>query len=184
MTNFIFIIAISIALLLVLWLAARRGASPVMDRGDLAGPAECLVQLPARALLDRFLSAEDLEYAATLNSPTLLRMVVRERRRLTAAWLRQTCREAGRLFRVHVRMARQAEGLRPLAELKLVLAVGTFFFVYAVMMCAVAFYGPLQTRSFLASLQRLANVLSRLGGRIADSVSPGLVPQLEGRGAR
>lgn len=185
MMNFAFLIAISIALLFFLWLVARRSASDSAAQHDHpAGLSEYLVRLPPRALLDRFLSAEDVEYAATLNSPAVLRLVVRDRQRLAVAWLRQTRREAGRLFRLHIRTVRQAEGLRPAAELRLVFAAGSFFAVYAVMRAAVGLYGPLHTRRFLESLQTLANVLSDLGGRIAESMGPGMAPQLDSRGGR
>ena len=185
MMNFVFIITIGIALLFFLWLVARRNASdtsaPAAGSGD---SSEYRVRLPPRALLDRFLSAEDLEYAASLNSPAVLRLVVRERRRLAMAWLRQTRREAGRLFRLHIRTVRQAEDLRPVAEVKLVFAAGAFLVVCAVMMAAVELYGPLQTRRFLESVQKLAEILSSLGGRIAASIGAGMVPQLDARGGR
>ncbi|HUI80713.1 MAG TPA: hypothetical protein VLY24_22465 [Bryobacteraceae bacterium] len=178
MMNFAFVIAISVALLLLLWKAARRGPAETADAHEkFLEPSQCLVRLPPRALLDRFLSLDDVEYVAKVKSPVVLRLVLRERRRLAARWLRQTRHEAGRLLRLHVRMVRQAEGLRPLAEVKLIFAAGSFLIVYAVMMAAVGLYGPLRTRSFLQSLQTLANVLSNLGGRIAESTGPGLVPQ-------
>ncbi|HEV3329784.1 MAG TPA: hypothetical protein VG096_02310 [Bryobacteraceae bacterium] len=185
MMNFAFVIAGGVALLFFLWLVLRRNASDTAAHHDyVANPSAYWVRLPPRALLDRFLSPEDVEYAAELNSPALLRRVVRERRRLAAAWLRQTRREAGRLFLLHVRTVRQAEGLRPAAEVNLVFAAASFLVVYAVMMTAVGLYGPLHTRRFLESLQSLANILSNLGGRIAESIGPALVPQLDGRGGR
>jgi hypothetical protein len=186
MMNFALIIAVSLlALVFFLWLALRRSASEsALHHDHPVNSSDHLVRLPPRALLDRFLSPEDVEYAATLNSPAVLRLVVGERRRLAAAWLRQTRREAGRLFRLHIRMVRQAEGLRPAAEVKLVFAAGSFLVVYAVMMTAVGLYGPFQTRRGLESLQSLANVLSNLGGRIADSISPALVQQMDAQGGR
>ena len=185
MMNFALVIAISCALLLLLWLAARRSSTEIVPPQEKQIDAsEYLVRLPTRALLDRFLSADDVEYAARLGSADLFRRVVRERRRLAAAWLRQTRLEAGRLFRLHVRTVRQAEGLRPAAEMKLIFASGLFLAVYAVMMAAVGMYGPLRTRSFLESLQSLADVLSRLGGRIAESIGAATVPQLDAAGGR
>lgn len=183
--NFIFVIAIGLALLFFFWVASRRNTSDIAaPYGGSPDASEYMVHLPSRALLDRFLSAEDVEYAATLNSSALVRLVVRERRRLATVWLRQNGREAGRLFRLHLRMVRQAEGLRPTAEVKLVFAVGSFFFVYAVMMAAVGLYGTLRTRRFLESLQTLANVLSNLGGRIAEGIGSSMVPQLDAGGGR
>jgi hypothetical protein len=182
--NFILIISISLALLFFLWLVARRSASDSAAQLDHPSDSEYLVRLPPRALLDRFLSADDVEYAATLNSPALLRLVVRERRRLAMAWLRQTRREAGRLFRLHHRMVRQAEGLRPAAEMKLVLVAGSFLVVSAVMMAAVELYGPLRTRRFLESVRKLAEILSKLGDRIAEGIGAGMVPQLHAKGGR
>jgi hypothetical protein len=179
MIDFSFIIAIALTLLFLLWVVWRRET----NNGSAAGggfpdPSEYLVRLPKRALLDRCLSPEDVEFAAMLRSPALLRLLVYERRRLALAWLRQTRREAVRLFRLHVRTVRHASGLRPLAEAKLFSAVGLFLIVHGVMVGSVCLYGPFRTRRFLESLRLLADLLSRLGGRIAESIGPGLVPQM------
>jgi hypothetical protein len=184
MMNYFLIVAISFALLLLLWIAMRRNPAEPALHDHSGEAADYSTRLPPRALLDHLLSSEDVEYASRVNSPLVLRLVVRERRRLAAAWLRQTRREAARLFRLHVRTARQAEGLRPVAELKLIFAAGSFLAVYSIMMAAVSLYGPLRTRSFLQALQSLATVLSNLGGRIAASISPGAVPQLDARVGR
>jgi hypothetical protein len=47
------------------------------------------------------------------------------------------------------------------------------------MVGSVCLYGPLRTRRFLESLRVLADILSRLGGRIADSIGPDLVPHMD-----
>src|SRR5579864_3725677 len=128
MIDFSSIIAIALALLYFLWVVWRRETRNVT--GDLTDPSEYLVRLPKRALLDRCLSPEDVEFAAMLRSPALLRLLVHERRRLALAWLRQMRREAVRLFRLHVRTVRHASGLRPEAEAKLFAAVGLFLLVH------------------------------------------------------
>ena len=182
--NLFFIVAISFALLFLLWIALRRSPAEISTNERSASSSDYAVRLPARALLDSMLSPEDVEYASRIHSPAILRLVLRERRRLATAWLRQARHEAGRLFRLHVRTVRQAEGLRPAAEVKLVLVAGSFLVVCAVMMAAISLYGPLRTRGFLQSLHTLANVLSGLSGRIADSISPALVPQFNVSGGR
>jgi hypothetical protein len=180
MINLSFIIAIALALLFFLWIVWRRETEN--GRGSsrsLPDPSEYLVRLPKRALLDRCLSPEDVEFAAMLRSPALLHLLVYERRRLALAWLRQTRHEAVRLFRLHVRTVRHASGLRPGAEVKLFSAVGLFLIFYTVMVGSVYLYGPFRTRRFLESLRLLADILSGLGGRIAESIGPGLVPQMD-----
>ena len=180
MINFSFIIAITLALLfflLVVWRRETKNGSGT--GGSLPDPSEYLVRLPKRALLDRCLSPEDMEFVAMLRSPALLHLLVYERRRLALAWLRQTRREAVRLFRLHVRTVRHASGLRPAAEAQLFSAVGLFLIVHGVMVGSVCLYGPLRTRRFLESLRMLADILSRLGGRIAGSIGPDLVPHMD-----
>jgi len=49
-----------------------------------------------------------------------------------------------------------------------------------VMVGSVCLYGPLRTRRFLESLRLLADILSRLGERIAESTGPVLLPQMNG----
>jgi hypothetical protein len=151
---------------------------------ELLNRPESLVRLPDRALLDRCLSAEDLAFISSLESPRLLRLFLRERRRLAIVWLRQTRREAQRLLELHVRSVRYAADLRPGAEAKLFLAAGLFLVVYTMMSGIVLWYGPLRTRRFLQSLQSLAGLLSILGQRIAGGIAPGPLPAIGWNGTR
>jgi len=178
MIDLSYIIVIAITLLIFLWVAWRRGTPESAAPGKLPEPSEYLVRLPERALLDGCFSPEDVEFAARLKSPVLLRLLVRERRRLALAWLRETRRESVRLFRLHVRMVRHATGLRPAAEARLLSAMGLFLIFHGVMVGSVYLYGPIRTRSFLEALRLLADILSRQGGRIAESIGPGLTPQM------
>src|SRR5690348_3771595 len=108
MTNVVFILAIPVALLLLLWIAGRRSAAEGSMLPASIDSFPGAVRLPSRQLLDQCLSAEDVEFAARFRSPALLRLLLHERRRLALAWLRQTRREAARLFGFHVRAVRQA----------------------------------------------------------------------------
>ncbi|PWU04419.1 MAG: hypothetical protein C5B51_16885 [Terriglobia bacterium] len=125
-----------------------------------------------------------MDFAVMLRSRMLLRLLLQERRRLALAWLRETRREAARLYRLHVRLVRHAAELRPLDETKLIAAVGLFLMLHALMMGTVSLYGPFRTRRFLTSLRLLAGVLSRLGGRIADSIGPAMIPSVGASGVR
>jgi len=171
------VVVIAFALLLLLITLWRRGISEVPRSNSLPEPSEYWVRLPRRALLDRCLSGDDLEFVLGLNSPRVLRLLLTERRRLAHEWLRQTRREALRLFRLHVRSARHAAGLEPMAELKLLSSMGVFLVAYSAMFGAVSLYGPFQTRRFLDSLSLLANVLSRCGSRIAASIPAPAISQ-------
>ena len=164
------IVGFGAALLLLLWLAGRRSYAASTAPDDLY--SEYLVRLPPRGLLGRCLALEDVEYAVALGSPEVLRLLLRERRRLALGWLRQTRREASRLFRLHIRMARHASVLRPGAELRLFLQFGVFFLLYQVLAGTVRLYGPFRARTFVNSVQSLADLLGRLGARIAENIVP------------
>jgi len=175
--NPVFLAVLSIALVWMLLLMLRRGSEEDLLRDvEIGEGSEYMVRLPRRALLDQCLSAEDLDYVQLRNSPVLLRLFLHERRRLAIAWLRQTRREAHRLFRLHVRSVRFAHDLRPAAELKLLCAMGLFALVYAAMLAAVWWYGPLRTRRSLQSIQTLAGILARLVDRIVAAIVPGALP--------
>lgn len=179
--NLLLILGIGIALLFLLWAAGRNRSAAGADRASRpADPGEYIVRLPPRALLARCLAVEDLEFAVQTASIAVVRLLLRERRRLALAWLRQTRQEAGRLFRLHVRMARHAPDLRPAAEGKLLLQFGLFLVVYQILVGFVALYGPLRTRRFVESVHALADLLSRLGSRIAESASARSVSPADG----
>jgi len=147
---------------------------------DSPNRRDTLVRLPDRTLLDRCLSVEDLAFISSFASRHLLRLFVRERRRLAIAWLRQTRREAQRLLQLHVRSVRYAADLLPGAEVTLFLAAALFLVVYGIMLGIVFWYGPLRTRRFVQSLQGLAGVLSGLGERIAAGIPSGSMPAAMG----
>lgn len=171
------IVGLSATLAALLVLVMRRNRhQEAGGHSDFPIHLEPTVRLPDRTLLDRCLSAEDLTFICSFESRYLLRLFVRERRRLAIAWLRQTRREAQRLLQLHVRSVRYAADLRPGEEVKLFLAAGLFLVVYGMMLGIVFWYGPLRTRRFLQSLQRLAGVLSQLGERLAAGHASGVLP--------
>jgi len=181
MTDYIIIIGIGVALLVMILAAGhRRSAEGFGPGGDAPNESEYLVRLPPCALLARCLSVEDVEFAATLRSPAVMRLLLDERRHLALEWLRQTRREAGRLFRLHVRSVRYAADLRPGAEFALLFQAGVFLLLYQVLVAAVKLYGPVRARGFVRSVHGLAELLSNLGGRIAESIAPGRVSELAG----
>jgi hypothetical protein len=171
MTDLTIIVVIAMVLLAVLAIAGRRSG----ESGELTD-SDYDVRLPSRAVLDRCLSLHDIEFASTIQSPAVLRLLLSERRRLTLCWLRQTRVEAGRLFRLHGRAARHARNLRPAAEFKLLLSFAALVLVYRLLAVAVLFYGPLHTGGFLRSVRSLSNVLANLGGLVAASAAPAQLP--------
>lgn len=178
MIDLVLVFAIVAALLFLLLLASRRDSVEGGAGAGLSDDLEYAARLPERALLERCLSADDVEFAAVLRNSPVLRLLLRERRRLALAWLRETRREATRVYGLHVGTVRNAADLRPAAEAKLFFAVGLFFLTYALTVATVWLYGPFRTRRFLHSVQIQAQVLSHLGSRIADSITPKAVPPL------
>ncbi len=175
--NPVFIVLLCAAMAWLLVLLLRRGAGEEFGRGAGIPPgSEMVVRLPQRSLLHQCLSAQDLELVRMRQSPALLRLFLRERRRLAITWLRQTRREAHRLIRLHVHSVRYAADLRPVAEVKLFLAVSLFLLVYAVTVSVVWGYGPLRTRRSLQSIQALAGILGGLADRIVTAIVPGALP--------
>ena len=183
MTNLMLIVGVCAVLVYVLLRLLRRGKEADGTMDNVAESGAPVARLPRRSLLDRCLSAEDLEFIESKKSSGLLRLFLRERRRLALAWLRETRREAKRLYGLHVTAVRHATDLRPAAEIKLLFAVGLFTLVYGAMIASVEFYGPFRTRRFLSSLHIMADVLTNLGGRIADSISSAPLALDEARGA-
>lgn len=174
--NPIFLASISVALLWLLFLMLRRSTAEVGRVGLYPAGSEYEVRLPPRHLLDQCLSMEDLEFVRRRKSRVLLGFFLEERRRLADLWLRETRREAHRLFRLHLNSVRFATDLRPAAETRLLFAVAVFFLVYGALITAVWFYGALQTRQFLHSTHALARILARSTDRIARAIAPGAVP--------
>ncbi len=170
MTSVLLLIA-GILLLLFFWAGRQWLELP----GDLESPLDIssyAVRLPPRTLFSRCLSTEDVAFVNSLASPPVLRLLLHERRRLALHWLRLTRREAARLFSLHLRAVRHAIDLRPITEVRLLLQVSLFFILYETMVGMLRLYGPFRTRAFVRTVQRLADLLSALGGRIAETVAP------------
>jgi hypothetical protein len=134
--------------------------------------SESAVRLPPLGLLERCLSAEDVEFTAGLRSPRVLRLLLSERRRLALCWIHQTRHEVVRVVRLHRQAAGQSAGLRPASEFSVLFYAMLFVIFSQVMVTAVYFYGPLRTQSFLQTIRSLAHVLADLSGRIVVA-SPG-----------
>jgi len=158
-------------IVMLLWAAGRRSGSEFDASNGNPGDPEYRLRLPRAEIIRRCFSANDLAFAAKLRSPAILRLLLRERRRLALEWLRLTRRIATRLFRLHVHSVRHAADLRPSAEAKLAAQVCVFLMACQLMSVMVRLYGPFRTQTFLRSVQSLANVLAALSGRMAETVS-------------
>lgn len=169
--DILFAIAVAGALLILLWVAVRRNVS-----GSLAAEPDFEPCLPPRALMQRILSIEDVEFAQMLPAPRVLRLLVAERRRLALGWLHQIRREAGRLVEMHVREARHAAGLRPATEIRLFAHMTLFLATYQVLLAGVWFWGPFRTRGYLRWIRGLSDLVSDSGGRMADLARAGSAP--------
>lgn len=175
--DLVLIIGVGVVLLLVLLVVARRrDAEDPVSNGDMPDSSEFLVRLPPCSLLGRCLAPEDVEFVSRLRSRRVMRLLIRERRRLAVEWLHRNRREAGRLFRLHVRRSRHAPNLRPAAEFRLLVQTGLFLALCQLLAAIVRLYGPLRAQAFVSSVSALAGVLSNLGGRIAATVAPASVP--------
>lgn len=181
------ILAIAIGLLALTALAIIRARRSAPTPSGL-GADEFLVRLPPTALLARCISVDDVAYISGLRSPELSHLLFRERRRLTLLWLRQTRREAGRLYRLHLRISAQAPDLRPVAELGLLFHFASFLLVYQILLSVAWFYGPVRTQALVRSIRALADILAghleRIARAIESAASPGLIaPNRDRQGA-
>ena len=180
-TGVILAIAIVLLALIARALAGSGNSTQVLSE---SGADEFLVRLPPTALLARCISVDDLIYISSLRSPALSHLLFRERRRLALKWLRQTRREAGRLYRLHLRTSAQAADLRPVAELGLLFHFALFLFVYQILVSVVWFYGPVRTQAFVRSIGTLADILAGHVERIARTITSDRELELRvGRGA-
>jgi len=170
--NIVVIIGIGITLLLLLWVAGRNRAVVPTSSATTSDLDGCSAYLPPRALLARCFSAEDVAFIDKLQSRQLSKLLFQERRRLALEWLRQTRREAARVFRAHVRMVRHAADLRPGMECRLLWHAGSFFVVYQFLQLVVRLYGPVRAHAFVHSVSALGGILSDLGTRIAGLAFP------------
>ena len=177
--NIFFVVGIGIALVLLLWAAGRsRSGTGSPSPQEFSASALPSVVLPSRALLAQCFSADDVDFVARLKSRQLSRLLFQERRRLAVEWLRQTQRQAVRVFRFHVSTVRHAADLRPGMEFRLLLHAGAFFVICQFLLVLVRLYGPLRAHVFVRSVSFLGGVLSDLGGRIVGVASPGAVHNL------
>ena len=170
MVNSGIFITIALVLLILLWARGRRRSSAFVRSRFAPEAAEYLVQLPPRDLLERCFSEDDVRFVAGLGAPEVLRLLLRERRRLALEWLRLTGREARRLLGLHVRTVRFAADLRPATEFQLLARAGAFLFTYELLMILVRWYGPLRAQAYVRSIQGLGSVLAALGSGIARSM--------------
>lgn len=159
------------ALLLVLLLITRSRGTAAGKSCGAALESQDLPRPPSRAILDRCLSLEDIRFVTTIRSPELLQLLLSERRRLALRWLKQTRTEAGRLFRSHLRAARNAQNLRPATECRLLFDFTSLVLIYQLLAILVRFYGPIRTAGFLRLAHSLSHVLANLGGHIADTIA-------------
>jgi hypothetical protein len=168
------ILGIGIVLIFVLWILSRSGKTAGVLSGEGADSSEWTVHLPSQAIFTRCLSLEDLAFVQ-LRSPAVFYLLLEERRRLALKWLRLTRREAGRLYRLHLRAVPDAANLRPIEEAWLLIHIALFWVVCGTTVGLVWLYGPVRGQAFVRSIQELAGVLSGLSRRIVASV-PSPVP--------
>lgn len=178
------IIAIGVVLLALIALVRARSAEKERPASPGAGSQEFVVRLPQTNLLARCISLEDVAYVSGLRAPSLSHLLFRERRRLALLWLRQTRREAGRLYRLHLRTSGQAVDLQPVAELQLLFHFASFLIVYQILISVVWLYGPVRARAFVRSVRALADILASHVDRIAGAITSSQASAIRvGRGA-
>jgi len=175
------LLGLAIVAVVLCWAASHRRSEMTASSQS---SSDVLVRLPPRNLFARCLSAQDVAFISGLGSPDVLRLLLRERRRLALEWLRLTRCEAGRLFRLHLRGVRHSANLRPVTEARLLVDMVRFLVIYQLMAAMVRFYGPLRTQSFVRSVEGLADVLSTVSGHIAQAAAPAGFPNVQAAGGR
>ncbi len=176
MMSTVVILAIAVVLLALIGRALIRSRDSAQFAPIEAGASEFLVRIPPADLLPRCISVDDVTYISRFQSPSLSYLLFSERRRLALLWLRQTRREAARLYRLHLRISAQAADLRPAAEAQLLFHFVAFWLAYQMLTSVVWFYGPVRTEVFVRSVRALAGVVAIHVERIARAIESASVP--------
>jgi hypothetical protein len=128
------------------------------------------IDTPPRILMERLFSEDDLRFISEEGSQGALTMLLRERRRVALAWIRQTRRQASSLVRAHLRNVRADSRLDPFTEMRLFLHVSSFMLLYAMLFSLIWGVGAFRTPPFVRKCLRLAHGLGSLGDSILSDV--------------
>ena len=132
---------------LLLLLAAKRGEERVSADHQEPHSPWC-TEGSATQIAKHLFGSEDWEYIAGLNSKTLERMFLKERKGLALAWVEAARSEARALMRVHRTASSTSPHLRLGVELRITYVYAEFLLYCALLAFAIRIRGPVALQSF------------------------------------
>ena len=132
---------------LLLLFAARRGEEAASADHQEPHSPWC-TEGSATQIAKHLFGKEDWDYVGGLNSETLKRMFLKERKGLALAWVEAARSEARTLIRVHRTAASTSPHLRPGVELRITYVYAEFLFYCALLAFVIRIRGPVALQSF------------------------------------
>lgn len=164
MSELLFFLALSLALLVLLLLWASRGARVAANQEEIAGVQEALAALqlagPPRTLEEKIFAGRDWEFVSKRTPRPIQLEFLNDRKKLALSWLRESRKKVAEVLALHRTAARQWSSLRPAAELGLVVHYLFFLMVYAILFGLIWLRGPFALRRMVSYASELAEQLS------------------------
>ena len=146
----VLIIAILLLILLLLLggksIAGRPTRSSISDDDWLPGDADGAVAC-APEFVQKIFSPADQDFVLATNSPELLSLFRRERKKVALLWIRQTSAGIQRIMRQHARVARGNYDLDFGTEMKVIFHYGQIMLICGILAVLIRFAGPMWLRS-------------------------------------
>lgn len=183
MSSLLPFLIISVLLLAVLvWLLKLRG-----DTGDGTSYEEAEEALnslrgellPA-GLVQRILGPADFAFVANEGSAQIQQHLEEERKKLAIMWLGHTREQVDRLFRFHLRFARQQSDLNPADEFKLSFAYFLFLAAHAALLNSIRLRGALGGRRMVGFTTDVAERVCAAAGNLLAKLDPTRTDSVQG----
>jgi hypothetical protein len=187
MIETVFLLAIGLGLVILLFLLSQSGPSTLAGSEEERASQTILIALefepPSQTLINRILAQEDLNFICR-EAPSLGPTFLQERRNVAFIWLRETRANMGRLFRFYRLVARSAESLSLAMEFKTLANYASFLALASVAQCLIYVFGPFHARGAIARVFITVNrVFSGLGRTVA-ALEPAARARIETEWAR
>lgn len=174
---------ISVLLLAVLvWLLKSRG-----ETGESTGYEEAEEALDTlrgellpSGLVERILGSADFAFVANEGDAKIEQHLEEERKKLAIMWLRHTREQVERLFRFHLRFARQESDLNPADEFRLAFTYFLFLAAYATLLNSIRLRGPLRVRRMVGFTTAVAERVCAASGNLFVKLGPSRARAVQG----
>jgi hypothetical protein len=177
-----FLIISSLLLLLLVWLLKARGE--IRESTGYEEAEEALNTLRGEllpsGLVERILGPADFAFVANEGDAQIEQQLEEDRKRLAILWLRHTREQVERLFRFHLRFARQESNLSPAQEFQLAFTYFLFLLAYATFLNSIRLRGPLRVRRAVGFTTAVAERVCAASGNLFMKLKPARASAVQG----